>query len=120
MPSRVTIDNFTDLEAAFEELQEQIVAALTPKNGSPFAEKSLAAAGNYTAGDVLSESATAATAWYFPNCASKPGGSFWITGATASCTEDGISALALRVKFFSKNPLTSELRHNVAEALAEA
>lgn len=70
--------------------------------------KALAAAGNYDAEDVLSESATVGTTWIFLRC----GGSGYITKALAICE---ITALTPRLTLFLFNKLpTSALNDAVA------
>ena len=81
--------------------------------------KTLAAAGDYAANDVLSESATdtAGRWWTFYDCARAPGRSFWITGVRVTCDEDSILA-RVRLHFFRLPPGASELDDNAAFALA--
>lgn len=70
--------------------------------------KALAAAGNYAAEDVLSESATAGTAWIFRGT----GGSGYITKAQAICETTGLTP-RLILYLFNVLP-TSNLYDNVA------
>lgn len=83
---------------------------------SSTASKAVAAAGDYAAGDVLSESATngAGTAWRFSDIAPASGRSGTINGAMATCDEDSVT-FRLRVHLFSANPSSSELDDNAAK-----
>lgn len=75
--------------------------------------KALAAAGNYAAEDVLSESATdgAGTAWTFANAAPS-GGSGYIVGATALLETTALTP-RITLYLFNATP-TSELDDNAA------
>jgi len=78
--------------------------------------KAIAAAGNYTAGDIVSESATSGSPWVFTNFAvtdSRPGTIF---KADITCNEDSITA-SYRLHLFSASPSTSVLNDNVAKAM---
>lgn len=83
-------------------------------------QKALAAAGDYAALDVMSESATEASAsmWVFRGCARLPGEAFWIVRVGATCTEDSI-ANRLRIHLFRQATSGSVLGDNLAMALAE-
>ena len=75
--------------------------------------KSLAAAGNYAAEDVLSESATAGTAWHFENIVSENGGTGKIHQVTAHCST---TALTPRIVLYPFNisPVSGQFNDNVA------
>ena len=74
--------------------------------------KELAAAGNYSANDVLSESTTVGTAWKFEGMGREIGGSGSITKAMAVLET---TALTPRLVLYLFNaPPTSELNDNVA------
>jgi len=77
-------------------------------------ERSLTAAGDYAAEDVLSNSATAgvATAWEFSGLVRKPGGKCLLIGAKAMLQTTNLTP-RLSLYLFSAKP-TSELRDNVA------
>jgi hypothetical protein len=70
--------------------------------------KAVAAAGNYTAEDVISNSATAGVAWEFKNV----GGSGYITKAQVQC-ETTAQVQRLTLYLFKATP-TSALNDNVA------
>ena len=74
--------------------------------------KALAAAGNYTAEDVLSESATIGTAWTFSAIARQNGASGRITKAQAICETTALTP-RLTLFVFTATP-TSALNDNVA------
>ena len=79
--------------------------------------RTVAAAENYTIGDIVSNSASngAGTPWQFSNV-----GSFgYIRGGVITCTEDSITTL-FRLHLFTASPTASELDDNVALAIAEA
>lgn len=83
------------------------------------ASKAIAAAGNYTAGDILSESATnlAGTAWEFPHLAPRDGAPGVIFMATIKCSEDSITN-RFRLHLFKSSPSTAtELDDNAAKAM---
>ena len=67
--------------------------------------KAVAAAGDYAALDVLSESASAGigSAWYVGELARARGKSFWLVGVRARCTEDSV-AFRLRLHGFRRRP----------------
>ncbi len=74
--------------------------------------KAVAAAGNYTAEDVISESASAGTPWQFDDLISHDGGNGYITRAHVIIeTTSQVQALALYL--FTATP-TSELDDNKA------
>jgi hypothetical protein len=73
--------------------------------------KSLAAAGNYAAEDVMCENATTGQPWLFPNMALKPGGWGRIIQAQAFWET---TALTPKITIYLYNKLpTCELRDNV-------
>lgn len=74
--------------------------------------KALAAAGDYAAEDVMSESATAGTAWTFSAIARENGGSGYITKAMAICETTALTP-TLSLYLFTATP-TSNLNDNVA------
>lgn len=77
-----------------------------------------AAAGNYTAGDVISNSATSGQGkvWTFANCARLPGGTGWITGAMNKFSAQSMVART-RWWVFHTLPTASELDDNDAFSL---
>jgi hypothetical protein len=83
--------------------------------------KTIAAAGNYTANDVLSNSATngAGTDWDFLDCARSGGLSFEIRGVRFYCSAGGV-ALTPRLHLFTVAPTTSEMDDNAAFNLTTA
>lgn len=89
-----------------------IVTVVEPPPVEVEATKALAAAGDYAAEDVLSESATVGVPYVFQHIARKSGGAFKITKAIALLTT---TALAPRVTLFlfTYRP-TSALNDNVA------
>ncbi len=74
--------------------------------------KALAAAGDYSAEDVLSESASAGTAWTFSDIVKNKGGTGYITKAQAICETTNLSP-RLTLFLFSSTP-TCNLNDNVA------
>ena len=79
----------------------------------------IAAAGDYAANDILSNSTTAALAmpWVFNGVARRKGGSGYITRMIGTCT--ATSAVArLRLWLFSQTPMASTRTDNAAFALA--
>ena len=74
--------------------------------------KSLAAAGDYAAGDVLSEHATSGTAWTFSGVVKQNGCSGEITKAQAICETTGLTP-RLTLYLFMATP-TSQVNDNVA------
>lgn len=84
--------------------------------------KTIAAAGNYDANDVLSDSASngAGTDWDFPDCARSGGLSFAIRGVRMYCSEDSV-ALTPRLHLFTVAPSTStEMDDGATFSLAAA
>lgn len=81
----------------------------------------IAAAGDYAANDVLSQSATnnAGVHWVFTNAARSAGGSGWITKARATCSVDAM-ATRLRIWLFDADPTETEKDDNAAFSLASA
>lgn len=87
------------------------------------ASKTLVAAGNYAANDVLSESATEGTAWTFSNVANENGRGGLIVQATLILSKNGgITAITPRCSLFLFKALpTSNLNDNEANtALLDA
>lgn len=83
------------------------------------ASKTIAAAGNYDAGDILSESATngAGTAWEFAVMAPRDGTPGVIFMATIKCSEDSI-ANRFRLHLFNASPSTAtEMDDNAAKTM---
>lgn len=82
--------------------------------------KTLAAAGNYTAGDIMSESASngVGTAWTFNDVGPKLG-VVTILSSTITSSEDSVTFRG-RLHLFKSNPSSSELDDNAAKAFAEA
>ena len=74
--------------------------------------KALAAAEAYAAEDVLSESATAGSAWVFTGIARADGGGGYITKAQAICERTAVTP-RLSLYLFRSAP-TSELKDNAA------
>lgn len=101
-------------------VNRQLLATLPTTAVEVEARKTIAAAGDYTAGDVVSENATAGTAWKFENCARFPGRPFYITSVQANCSEDSITAMLLRIHWFIRDPNASVRNDNVAMAHAQA
>lgn len=85
------------------------------------ATKTAAAAGDYAAGDVISESATngVGTAWSWAAAARETAGTGTITRATLTCSEDAVAA-QYRLWLFNDNPSASELDDNAVFELALA
>lgn len=79
--------------------------------------RAVAAAGDYGAGDIVSDSASngVGTAWQFPNLGTQG----TIYDAFATCSEDSV-VWRLRLHLFKANPSASELDDNAAKAFAEA
>lgn len=69
-----------------------------------------AAAGDYTAADVISNSATAdaGVANELPNAAREPGGVATIVAVRVKCSEDAVLA-TLKLHFFDEAPLAAEV-----------
>ncbi len=113
---RVPVD--TNMEDNLRAIAARLLASGTTTSK---AEKALAAAGDYAANDVLSESATSGVgrSWYFPNCALEPGRSFLIMGIRARITEDSVT-FRPQVNFFRQNPTASELDDNAAYNMVAA
>lgn len=86
--------------------------------------KTAVAAGNYAAGDVVSESATngVGTAWRFGGIESRAGQGSYITNANIVFSGAGADAVAAVYKLwlFSANPSTSELDDNAAKSFSAA
>lgn len=76
--------------------------------------KTLAAAGNYDASDIMSESASngVGTAWRFQNVC-RQGETIMIAGLRARCSEDSVTS-PIRTHWFRTNPSNSELDDNAA------
>lgn len=84
------------------------------------ASKALAAAGDYAANDMLSESATVGTAWYVGGLSRAPGRPFWLVGVRARCSEDSM-LFRLRLHGFRRRPNAStEQRDNEAFTINDA
>ena len=81
----------------------------------------IAAAGDYAANDILSNSATngAGVAWVFDRISRQGGGSGWIMGARLTCSVDALVP-RMRLWLFDANPSASELDDNAAFSLAVA
>src|SRR3990167_4140225 len=77
--------------------------------------KTIAAAGNYTSGDVVSEDAGAGlgTAWRFRGIPNLVGNGVIIESAVLTCDEDSLTA-TYRLHLFNANPSGSELDDNEA------
>jgi hypothetical protein len=75
----------------------------------------IAAAGNYAAGDVVSNDADAGEGdpWIFTGIARESGGSGTITKATLECSEDSVVA-RVRLWLFNAVPTTTEMDDNEA------
>lgn len=88
------------------------------------ATKTIVAAGNYTAGDVLSESATDTfgTAWVFGGIENRAGAGAHIDNAWIIFSGSGADAVTAVYKLwlFSNNPSTSELDDNAAKSFSAA
>ena len=83
------------------------------------ASKTIAAAGDYAAADILSESATngAGTSWEFANMAPREGTPGVICMATVKCSEDSI-ANRFRLHLFNAAPSTAtEMDDNAAKTM---
>jgi hypothetical protein len=80
------------------------------------ASKTIPAAGNYTANDVVSENATIGTAWRFVDVSKRDGRGFRIINAHMTWSKSGgITAIIPRTTLFLFKQLpTSELRDNEA------
>ena len=99
-----------------------LVAALTAKPRTVVVSKPIAAAGDYAANDVLSESATAdaGTAWHVSGLVDTPGRPFLLTCVRATCSEDSVLA-RLRLHGFRRRPNAStEMDDNAAFTVADA
>ena len=85
-----------------------------------FASKAVAAAGNYSAGDILSESASngVGTAWEFKNIV-ESGKSGRIVSGFLTCSA-GAVAVGYKLHLFKDNPSSSELDDNAALNIAAA
>lgn len=81
--------------------------------------KAVAAAANYTAGDVVSESATAGTSWEFSPIQLFEARRGVITHAVLTSSEDSVTA-RYRLHLFTSDPSASELDDNVAKNFAAA
>jgi hypothetical protein len=83
--------------------------------------KTIAAAGDYTAGDVVSESASngVGTAWRFGGIENRAGEGSHITRAFIVGSEDSLTAV-YKLWLFSANPSTSELDDNAAKNFSAA
>lgn len=81
----------------------------------------IAAAGDYLAGDILSDGASDGTGhyWVFEDAAALSGGSGWICKLLATCSVDALVP-RLRVWFFRSAPTTTELDDNAAFNLTAA
>ena len=81
--------------------------------------KVLPAAANYTAEDVVSESATVGTAWEFGPIRLRSDGNGIVTYANILFDEDAVTAV-YHLDLFTADPSTSELNDNVAADLSAA
>lgn len=81
----------------------------------------IAAAGDYSANDILSDSATDTQGhyWVFDDAAAVSGGSGWICKLLATCSVDALTT-RLRVWFFKSAPTTTEMDDNAAFNLTAA
>lgn len=106
--------------SAMVKLLTAILAALQPPLRAVTVSRAVAAAGDYAAGDVVSNSVTAGTAsaWKLPNLAPAEGVPFWITRVTMTCSAE-MTAMTPRMHLFRREPTASELRDNVALSLLE-
>ena len=97
------IDSAPAIEALLQALQEPIHYASSVRI-------TCAAAANYTAGDVLSSTATAGAglATYVPNLARTPGGVANFAAVRARCSEDAV-LLAPRFRWFSAPPAAADV-----------
>lgn len=86
------------------------------------ASRTVAAAGNYTAGDIVSDNATTGTAWEFPDLSPRGTGTACIIfkGDIVCNATNGAVTASYRLHLFSKVPTTTELRDNVAKAFTAA
>jgi len=75
--------------------------------------KALAAAGNYAAGDVVSESASAGTTWNWANVVKTNGGHGFITKATALLETTALTP-RFTVFLFDTDPTSAVTNDNVA------
>lgn len=108
------MDVFTVLRAIFRYFDDSVRVGTS--------SKAIAAAGNYTANDVLSESASAGigTAWYVGGLARAPGRSFWLTRVQGRCSEDSV-VFRLRLHGFRRPPNAStEMDDNAAFTVNDA
>lgn len=83
------------------------------------ASRAVAAAGNYSAGDIISDSATngAGTAWEFKEMAFASGRPGTIYGAAWTCDEDSV-VFRLRLHLWTGSPSTAtELDDNAAKTM---
>jgi hypothetical protein len=81
----------------------------------------LAAAGDYAANDVLSQSAsdTVGVHWVFADAARSSGGSGWVTKLRVTSSVEGLTA-RLRLWLFDADPSASEKDDNAAFNLVAA
>lgn len=82
------------------------------------AEQALAAAGNYAANDVLNSDATNGAQWVWENVCPPEGGSVWLVGVSATCTEDSI-ANRTRIWPFVQTIGGSSVADNAAFAMVD-
>ena len=75
--------------------------------------KTVAAAGNYTNGDIMSESATVGTAWAFRGVPNHGGNGIIIDSALITCTDDAFLPVCT-LHLFDANPSASSLNDNDA------
>ena len=90
------------------------VAALV--QGTVAGATAIAAAGDYAANDILSDSTSAGVSWLFSNLARISGGSGIVTRAVVTCSVEAF-APRLRLWLFNTTPTTTSLNDNVAFSL---
>lgn len=103
------VDDNLRVVAEVEENKEAIVAALSNRILSKTVEKNLAAAGDYAANDVMSESASAGTSWIFTLEGIQSG---WIEKVVAICSTTALTP-RLTLQLYTEPP-TCALNDNVA------
>lgn len=96
-----------------------VIGYQTSVHGTVGGATTIAAAGDYTAGDILSNSTSVGAAWLFTGLARTSGGSGTIYNAEIECSVDTLTP-RFRLWLFNSNPSNSVLNDNAAKSIVAA
>lgn len=100
-------------------VKSDVVGYQTTVEGTVGGANIIAAAGDYAAGDVLSDSTSAGVAWLFTGLARVSGGSGTIYNAEVNCSVDALVP-RLRLWLFNSDPTNSVRNDNAAKSIVAA